>query len=214
MKRIIIPDRLYHKIWNTALEHENFELFYSEITNSSLKNKLIDVGIDYDKLYDLLKMTFTLTHSPTAKLLEENGIKNSVISHQLCIPIKTIERWKSGYSNCPSYMNLIIVRTFNIPYLPANIYIESCVSSTSPNKEKKLRENNNSKKTTTNYPNNIVKTEVDVYNEKELSNYNYDRPWSLKEFEQTHVFHNSDALSSTDYLGDILKRRQNNDKKQ
>ena len=214
MKKIIIPDRLYHKLWNTSLEHESFESFYSDVLNSALRNKLNDIGIEFDKLYDLLKMTFTLTHSSTAKFLEENGIKNSVLSHQLCIPIKTIERWKSGYSNCPAYMNLIIARTFNIPYLPANIYIDSCVTSVPTNKEKKLQENNNSKKLTKNYPNNIVKSEVDVYNEKELSNYNYDRPWSLKEFEQTHVSYNSDVLSSTDYLGDILKRRQNNDKKQ
>ena len=36
-KNIIIPDRIFHKLWNIALESKDFTSFYNSITNLESK---------------------------------------------------------------------------------------------------------------------------------------------------------------------------------
>lgn len=222
-KSIIIPDRTYHKIWSSSLEYDSLDIFVSNFRNSKEFRKLIETGCSFNLIIDLLSITYEFSHISIKDLLTLYNIKNATLSHRLCIPIKTIEGWKSSGFKCPSYVKLMIIRTFGIKYLPTGICIESFYTSsantssfTSSTKSKSIltskdsiihKSNDDSIKIQENTHFSVEDSSIDVYNEKE--GFPYSKPFSLREFEQTHLLSNDDFLSSTDYLGDILKSRKN-----
>ncbi len=209
-KSVIISNKLFHTVWDLSLTSDNFDSFYYNFSHTKEYQRLINSGVSLDLIYDFLHNIHQLSNTPIRELLITNNIKNSTLSHLLCIPVKTIEGWKSGRFDSPPYIKLMIAKHFQIPYLPAGMKLENDIvpifNTNKPSVTKKTTELPQKSNDKSNIV--IENKQREVYNIDELLLNDYSQLWSLKEFEQTHLIDNYDLLSSTDYLGDIIKSRK------
>ncbi len=198
-KDVYVPDKIFHEVCEKALEYDTEDIFVFEFRNSKQHKQLLKMGCDPSLEYDFLRHMYSVLHLSFAELLTKYSIKNSSLSHRLCIPIKTVEGWKSGLYNCPVYIKLQTLKEFNIEYLPKRIKRES--ERTALAKENSTNKNSLSKKIKKNEENKEIKKEPEIRN----------KYWSLKEYEQAHVYSSqaNNILSTTNYLDDIIKRKKN-----
>ncbi|SFI32894.1 hypothetical protein SAMN04487830_14312 [Pseudobutyrivibrio sp. OR37] len=207
-KNIIIPDRIFHKIWNLSLEAENFSELYNSLTdsNSSYYIDFYKYGFQLELIYDTLQKIYHISNMSISDLLKEYNLKKATLSHRFCIPIRTIENWCNGTGKCAPYILLMILECYNISYLPENVYTESLFSKDNKTVSTKKR-NKNIK---------IEEIQKNVEKEQDYSKLPLDdiddlldnislETFSIKDFEQTHSIDNSSFLSETDYLRKHMK---------
>ena len=215
-KRLVISERIYHKLWDVSLLYTDFEDYYKEIIVSKEYRSLEKSGFGIDDIYNILKQTHELTNMPISDFLYKYNIKTSLLSHKLCIPTKTIENWKYGCRECPVYMKLIILKIFDINIFPRNIYIEN-YKKTAYNKN--VRKKNSGSLVQKDEKINDVKIQAPSLKNKEddldINNESYNF-WSLRNYEQNHFkredYNIKSLLSSTDYLDSIIKRKNKNNR--
>ena len=206
-KNIIIPDRIFHKLWNIALESKDFTSFYNNITNLESKQytNLFKFGLDMELLYETLSSIYKASHYTIPDLLEEYDIKKSSLSHRFCIPIRTVENWCNGTGKCSSYIIIMILEGYGIKYLPERVYTKSLFDIRSKNTVKKRCLDNNS-----------VKVNEENNKNEDLANITLDdiddlldniglESFSIRDFEQTHMIDNKDLLIETEYLRKHMK---------
>ncbi|WP_028243376.1 hypothetical protein [Pseudobutyrivibrio ruminis] len=216
VNNIIIPDRIFHKIWNVSCDYEEFSSFYNSIT--SIKSKeyidLYKYALDLDLIYDTLRYIHKYSHYCFSDFLDDNKIKKASISHRFCIPIRTIENWCNGSGKCAPYIMLMILECYNVKYLPDNVYTDSLWKKFNTSKENSKKKIN--KKTNGNINENPNENNIEKYNKEDLGKLPLDdiddlldninlETFSLRDFEQTHSIDNSSFLSDTDYLRKHMK---------
>ena len=205
VNNIIIPDRVFHKIWNVSCDYDEFSSFYNSITSVKSKNyiDLYKYGFDLDLIYDTLRSIHKYSHYSFSVFLDEYKIKKATISHRFCIPIRTIENWCNGSGKCAPYVMLMILECYNIKYLPDNIYTESLWNKSFSDKDTNKKKQNKKKIEKPDNKEDLGKLPLDDIDDL-LDNINLET-FSLRDFEQTHSIDNSSLLSDTDYLRKHMK---------
>lgn len=202
-KFITIPDRIFHKIWNLALDSDSFIDYYNVITSSKSED-FIDMqkyGFDIDSLYDTLKMIYDVSKLTIIDFLNKYGIKKASLSHRFCIPIRTVENWCNGNAKCSPYIIIMILEGYNIRYLPEHVYTQSQFDfKVSQKKNVKKFENEDKSILNKQKKGKVPIDDIDDL----LDNINLES-FSVKDFEQTHSIDNSAFLAETDYLRKHMK---------
>ena len=208
---IIIPDRIFHKIWKTACACDSFSEFYFSITDSesSYYINLFKYGFDFPMIYDTLSLVFEKANLDINDILKICNMSKAALSHRFCIPIRTVENWCNGSGKCASYILLMIFECFNIKYLPDRVYSESLYSKRSTSS---IRTSNKSSEVATDSHIDNKNSNKVLYDDayfdkidKELDNIDIDH-FSIRDFEATHLVDNKKFLDETDYLKKHMKK--------
>lgn len=123
----VIPDKLFHKIWDDAQILSERELVkkYTSIQSSDYIAFEKKYNIDDFQAAQMIKNIKTAHEYTFKDILELAEKRKADISHIFCIPIRTIEDWYSGKSKCAPYIKLILLRKYHLLYLGKYIYLES-----------------------------------------------------------------------------------------
>ena len=201
-KKIILPDKIFHKLWDHACDIDSFDEFYALITAPSSQSyiNMQKYNISSNQLYDILKSIHGAAHYSLKSMIYDYGFTKASFSHRFCVPIRTVENWCNQTNKCPSYTRLLFLNALDYSILPKGICFESSISVTK-NTEKPLADEAEFT---------ISATTQEIFKEDSLldKQENDLSHFSLRDWEQTHSNSgNSDILAKTDYLSDILKRR-------
>ena len=123
----IIPDRVFHKLWNAVDDYDLSDQYVSSLSTDTSIFNYDAYGITYQECLYLLRELYEAKNMSFKDLLEAAGAKKSDISHIFCIPIRTIEDWYSGKNRTPSYIKLMILRQFHMLDLGKYIRLASSV---------------------------------------------------------------------------------------
>lgn len=123
----IIPDVVFHKLWDASQTFDNINLFIRSYTvdENSEKIKYKKYGLDIIDFSEMLRKIYTYAHCDINDIIYLSKKKKSEISHIFCIPIRTIEDWSNGKGKCSSYMRLMLLRHFHIINLGKYIKVQS-----------------------------------------------------------------------------------------
>lgn len=128
-KRIkILPDRLFHKLWDESLKCNDSNSFIRLFSNP-MSDKYISFKATYDidivtAIY-LLNRIYEMSHMEFREVIESAGKGQADISHIFCIPKRTVQDWYSGKNRCPSYIMLMILRQFHLFTLSKYVKLQS-----------------------------------------------------------------------------------------
>jgi len=141
--RIVLPDKIFHKLWTCALNSDNFNSYFNMITNNDSSNyiNLSKYNFDINLTYDALKCIYDYSNITINDILKEHGFTNATFSHRFCIPISTVECWVSGKRECPAYLKLLILELLGVTILPSKILLQSKMDSI-PVRRQKVQLNN------------------------------------------------------------------------
>lgn len=124
IKRLkIIPDRVFHKLWNHASNMDENTYISSMSSDKSFPYKRY--GLDYVEAVNILKRIHKYRSLSFKDIAEITGTKKSEISHIFCIPIRTVEDWYGGISNPPSYILLMMLKYFHLLDLGKYVRLQS-----------------------------------------------------------------------------------------
>lgn len=196
----VLPDSIFHQLWISAMQYSSLEDFVHAFTFSTSKEKINFLKFDIDDLlaYDLLKSIWNAANLSFKEILTMSGMKKSEYSHFFCIPIRTLEDWYAGKSQCPAYIRLMFIRYFHITYLPSRITLSTI------SKQKKTYTNPKAKLSGSD----SVKTKqsiLDIDDDEFLDfiNTSVSKHHNNNPSESTS---SRSILAKTDYLDEILKR--------
>ena len=206
-KKIVIPDKIFHKLWDYACEYDSLDEFYSAINTSSSKSyiNLQKYNISVSQLYDVIKAIYDAAHYSIKDIIKDFHFTKASFSHRFCVPIRTVENWCARTNKCPGYTRLLFLEALEFQILPNNIYIESKCQIEKNDK----RRRNMQRAVKTTVSGNVMLEDVDLEDNFPMPSFNDDyMNFSVRDWEQTHSnSDSSDILAKTDYLSDILKRR-------
>ena len=199
----VIPDSLFHQLWNSAIQIHSLDEYIQTYTFSTSKDKIDFTKYDIDDLsaYELLKTIWNAARLSFKDILQKSGMKKAEFSHFFCIPIRTLEDWYAGKSQCPTYMRLMFIRYFHIPYLPPRVTLltihQNKKTTQSPRGNKKSEKSLVSSKSS--------KSVLDIDNDDDFLQY-LDSAISKVKSSVSEFSSAKQILSKTDYLDDIMKR--------
>lgn len=205
----VIPDRIFHKLWDGAEDFDNVHDYISAFTSPLSKSKInfYKYKIEYDLSCMILKSIFDYKKKTMASLVKELNIKPIELSHRFCIPIRTIENWMSENRTPPDYLKLFIAEIYDIHFLPQYVYTESLNKQRGRySEDNELKDNNKSPL--------IDIDDLPVTSESDYESYDFDFSLidkRMKEFEERYnkkqKSSSPDILNRTDYLDSILKKK-------
>ncbi len=201
--RIVLPDKIFHKLWSCALNSDNFNSYFNMVTDKDSSNyiNLSKYDFDIDLAYDALRCIYDFSNITISDILKEHGFTNATFSHRFCIPISTVECWVTGKRECPAYLKLLILESLGVTILPNKIILESRIGSAPIRKFKEIIMEKEQESTETSVD---IENESDEDFEKRLDSlYNF----SLKDWEQNHLTGRSPVMDDTDYLSKIIHRK-------
>lgn len=124
----ILPDRIFHKLWDEAVKCEDSNSFIWTFSNP-LSEKCIQFKEKYDidivtTVY-LLNRIYEMAHFEFREILELAEKKQADVSHIFCIPTRTVQDWYSGKNKCPSYVILMLLKQFHLFQLSKYVKLQS-----------------------------------------------------------------------------------------
>ena len=121
-----IPYSVFHQIWDEAGKTDSKNALVDTFLGISSKRriKFMDkYGIREDKVIELLYYIYEVRTSDFKSILKKAHKRKAEISHELCIPIDTVEGWCKGNHSCPGYTKLLILKEYGLFKLPSGIAI-------------------------------------------------------------------------------------------
>lgn len=123
----IIPDRIFHKLWDSAATM-SFTDFLHNFTYS-----LSADYIDFYRRFDIeplaaSSMLSNIHHRANQsfkEIIEEAQLKKAEVYHCFCVPKRTMDDWYSGANRCPSYFRLALLKQYHMLNLGKYIILES-----------------------------------------------------------------------------------------
>lgn len=128
IKLRILPNKLFETLWKQAPLFETLEEYTSFFTSPISQNRirfLEKYNINEEETFTILKSIYDLSNLSFLCLVKRIGVTKSALSHEFCIPIRTIEDWYSGKNKCPSYIRLMIIKNYRLFEFGHFIYLES-----------------------------------------------------------------------------------------
>lgn len=123
----IIPDRIFHKIWDCIDDYEDRDEYISSLSTNSGMFNYDSYGITYQECIYLLKNLYEGKKMTFKEMLGAAGVKKSEISHIFCIPIRTVEDWYSGKNRTPSYIKLMLLKQYHMLDLGKYVRLASTI---------------------------------------------------------------------------------------
>lgn len=197
----ILPDSVFHQLWNASMQFSSLDDYIHAFTSPTSKDKIHFTKYEIDDLlsYELLKTIWNAAKLSFKDILSNSGMKKSEFSHFFCIPIRTLEDWYAGKSQCPAYMRLMFLRFFHISYLPPRVTLSTLAE------KKQLRKSNKKDKSTKEKISLSSKSVLDIDNDDDFIDF-LNSSVSKAKVPTSDSSSASQILSRTDYLDEILKR--------
>lgn len=124
----IIPDRVFHKLWDAVDKYGSKDIYISNIIDNDSIFNYRKYCLDYVEASFVLANIYSLKNMSFSDILNKAGTKKSTVSHIFCIPIRTIEDWFSGTNRSPSYIRLMLLKYFHLLDLGKHVRIESDIN--------------------------------------------------------------------------------------
>ncbi len=122
-KQRILSNLSFHKIWDEAQAGSEKKEFINNVLRSPGLFPYKKEGFDYVEAFDILNEIYDKANMPYNELTKLCGLRPSKVSHEFCVPIRTVEDWAKK-NQCPSYIRLYIIRTFHLLVFPKSIRTE------------------------------------------------------------------------------------------
>lgn len=199
----IIPDKLFNKLWKTANKTNDKQIYIRYFTSTISKDyvNFEKYNLSYMEFSYLLSIIYDNSKLTFKDILLNNKIRKCDISNIFCIPIRTVEEWYTGNNKCPDYIRLMILRHYYLFNLGKYIYIESEV------KREQDKPHIYNKQTTEVYKSHKkINTDTDDELLKKIDKSLESRSVIIQSTDNCYS-ESKDILSRTDYLGEIIKRR-------
>lgn len=123
----ILPDKIFHKLWDDAATIES-EKNYVKKYLSVLSDEYINFkkyNISDEQALELIRNIY-LYSNMTFKEITNRANKNlSDIAHTFCISYRTVESWNRGVNKCPGYIRLMLLKQYKLLDLGKGIKLES-----------------------------------------------------------------------------------------
>lgn len=207
-KNVIIPDKVYHKLWSYANDFDDFNKYFNEVysVDSSKYVNMKKLNFSYEQVYDLLKTIFDCSKISINDIIKDNGFTKASFSHKYCIPIRTVENWCYEPKKCPAYTKLLILENLSYKLTPSFACREQN-SLSKTNKTKNISLQAVSNKVVT--ENDTVSLDNDVQN---FNLHNTNDFFSIKEYESSHLNsgNTSSVLSDYDWLSKENRSKRKN----
>ncbi len=123
----IIPDRIFHRLWDSIEKYSDREAFMSDLSSDPSLFNYISYDLTYPECIYLLKSIYNARNMTLKEILKATGVKKSDISHIFCIPIRTVEDWYSGKNRTPSYIKLMVLKHYHMLDLGKYVRLESAI---------------------------------------------------------------------------------------
>lgn len=123
----ILPDRIFHKIWDIVDDFSDPDEYVSSLSSDSSIFKYDAYGITYSECIFLLKSLYKAKNMTFREIIDAAGTKKSEISHIFCIPIRTVEDWYSGKNRTPSYVKIMVLKHFHMLDLGKYVRLSSTI---------------------------------------------------------------------------------------
>ncbi len=122
-----IPDILFHKLVSETENYSSVIEYRKEFMwfENKIYKKLMSLNLSEDEIYTLLTNVFVYSKMPFKMIITKAKTSKSKISHQFCIPIRTVENWYAGKSPCPVYISLMILKHYHLLNLGKYIKLQS-----------------------------------------------------------------------------------------
>ena len=124
----VIPDRVFHKLWDAVGKYESEDIYISNIIDNDSIFNYRKYCLDYVEASFVLACIYRLKNMSFSDILNKAGTKKSTVSHIFCIPIRTIEDWYSGTNRSPAYIRLMMLKYFHLLDLGKHVRIESDIN--------------------------------------------------------------------------------------
>jgi hypothetical protein len=124
----ILPDALFNILWNKSLDYTNAHEFSSVVLadmSPKLSRFIQSYRIPTDDVMEMLEGIHSASHMLFPDILSKSSKRPSEIRDIFCIPIRTIEDWKSCKKPCPAYIRLMLIRHFYLLDLGRQMYLQS-----------------------------------------------------------------------------------------
>lgn len=128
VRKKILPDRVFHTLWNEAQSADERGAFLGRFTSPLSPDRiqfLDKYGISIDESRILLGNIYDMSRLTVRDILDSECVGKAEVSHTFCIPIRTVEDWYAGVNVCPSYVRLAILRHYFLFTLGQNVILES-----------------------------------------------------------------------------------------
>lgn len=202
MRKIsVIPDRIFHKLWDNAsnMTKDDFvATFAFESSDKQINFK--KYGIKEEDVGIVLSDIHTAANMSLKTIMEKAKIKKSQFSHAFCIPIRTVEEWYAGNNKMPSYIKLFVMRYYGLinicGYVETEASLKMRVYATTLIPKKKRRKKIGFDE--------IISDQTLLFDDKYYSLAKGD----IKDLEESIKVR--ELLNKTDYLDKIIEKRKKN----
>lgn len=127
-RRKIIPDRIFDQLWQQALTACDEHSYIHGCMYGSRRFNYAKYRLDYVEAVEMLAGIYKAAHTGFPQLIKKAGVGTAAIAHTFCIPVRTVENWKSGKADCAPYIRLMILRYYHLINLGKYIYCQSEIS--------------------------------------------------------------------------------------
>ena len=165
----IIPDRIFHKLWDEAGKYNDLEEYIISISSNSKIFNYKSHDLDYPEYAELLKNIYNCRKLKLKDISDKVSKQKSELSHIFCIPIRTIEAWYSDINTIPDYILLMMLKHFHLINLGKYIRLESEIEreATKPSIYNKRTTSDPNSIKSYEYPDPEEKTEYEKYMESD-----------------------------------------------
>ena len=165
----IIPDRIFHKLWDEAGKYNDLDEYIISISSNSKIFNYKSHDLDYPEYAELLKNIYNCRKLKLKDISDKVSKQKSELSHIFCIPIRTIEAWYSDINTIPAYILLMMLKHFHLINLGKYIRLESEIEreATKPSIYNKRTTSDPNSIKSYEYPDPEEKTEYEKYMESD-----------------------------------------------
>lgn len=116
---VIIPNILFHQIWDICIKIDNShfkninDFNITEYIRYNYNINYKKSKLDYVQFTYLCEQTFKISRFSFKELLKLINKGKASISHEFCIPIRTVEDWYAEKNKCPEYIKLMILKQYH-----------------------------------------------------------------------------------------------------
>lgn len=218
-KNRILPDKVFCTIWMAACAEPNVDLYIHTYCDRNSKDR-----IDFSKYnifeadsYDLLTKVHNLANMTINDIINAANIKRTDLQYRFCIPKRTLQDWCYEKNVPAPYIKLMLLREYGLLNLGEKIVIQSDVKiihTTATSKGSDTYDQPKVRKSPLVQQSSKILTDDNDNDEQDLLFDEFDKYMEqfdkkMEKITSEDYSSVSSILSQTDYLRDIIHRKNN-----